>query len=58
MNTYDPMARIVYRHLDQRRDAYVVPVMTIPTVNQLPSGYANRSVPTYLGRTHRTPHAA
>ncbi len=58
MNTYDPMDRIVYRHMDQKRDPGSVPLMSIRTVNQLPFGYANRSLPTYLGRTHRTHRAA
>jgi hypothetical protein len=58
VNTYDPMDRIVYRHMDQKRNPYSVPLTSTHTVNQLPRGYANSSVPTYLGRTHRTPHAA
>ncbi len=57
MNIYDPMDRIVYRHMDQQRD-YSVPVMSIRSVNQLPSGYANGSPRTYLGRTGRRPQAA
>ena len=58
MITYDPMDRIVYRHMDQRRDSYPVPVMSTPRMNQLPSGYANHSPRTYLGRILRTTQAA
>ena len=58
MNTYDPMERIVYRHMDQRWGSYPVPVMSTPKTNQLPSGYANRSPQTYLGRILRTTQTA
>ncbi len=58
MNTYDPMDRIVYRHMDQQGDPHSVPVMSMRTLSQLPSGYANRSPRTYLGRTGRSPQAA
>ena len=58
MNIYDPMDRIVYRHMDQQRDPYSVPVMSTRSLNHLPSGYANRSPRTYLGRTGRRPQAA
>jgi hypothetical protein len=58
VNTYDPMDRIVYRHMDQQRDPYSVPVVSTRSLNQLPSGYANHSPRTYLGRTGRSPQAA
>ncbi len=48
MNLYDPMNRIVYRHLDQQRDRGFIAVTSADTVNRMPSGYANRSPRTYL----------
>ena len=58
MNVYDPMDRIVYRHMDQQRDPWSVPVMSTRSTSQLPSGYANASPRTYLGRAGRSPLAA
>jgi hypothetical protein len=58
VNIYDPMDRIVYRHMDQQPDPYSVPVTGTRSINQLPRGYANRSPRTYLGRTGRTIRAA
>jgi hypothetical protein len=56
VNTYDPMDRIVYRHLDSRG---AVPSRGSSPVHALPSGYANGSPRTYLGSTRRrTPVAA
>ena len=53
MNVYDPMDRIVYRHMDQR-SATRSRLLTSPrSITQLPSGYANASPRTYLGRTAR-----
>jgi hypothetical protein len=56
MNTDDPMDRIEYRHMDRRPERY--PVSSTRIVDELPSGYANRSPRTYLGRTGRTSQAA
>jgi hypothetical protein len=58
VNIYDPMDRIVYRHLDQRRHSYSVATTSADTVNQMPSGYANSSPRTYLRPTRRTSQAA
>ena len=58
MNTYDPMDRIVYRHIEQQPIGYSVPVPSTRGVHPLPAGYANGSPRTYLGRTHSTPQAA
>ena len=63
MNTYDPMDRIVYRHLDTRhldtrRDSTPTPVTTTAAITPLPAGYANGSPRTYLGRTRRAAQAA
>ena len=58
MNLYDPMDRIVYRHLDTLADAFAVPVTSTRTTHRLPSGYANGSPRTYLGRTRPVNHAA
>ena len=56
VNTYDPMDRIVNRHLDSRG---AVPSRGSSPVHALPSGYANGSPRTYLGSTRRrTPVAA
>lgn len=50
MNTYDPADSIHYVHLD-RRDAPSTPRVEIGTrCTMLPTGYANRSPGTYLGR--------
>ncbi len=57
MNIYDPMDRIVYRHLDQQRDSSVG-MTSMVSVNPLPRGYANRSPRTYLGRSRRASQAA
>jgi hypothetical protein len=56
VNIYDPMDRIVYRHVAQQRDPS--PVVGTGTVNRLPAGYANGSPGTYLGRSRRTTEAA
>jgi hypothetical protein len=53
VNVYDPMDRIVYRHMDSQQDPYVIPVTTTRSINRLPAGYANGSPRTYLGRTRR-----
>ena len=58
MNTYDPMDRIVYRHVDQQLAVYSVPVATAPSTTPLPSGYANGSPRTYLGRAGRLASAS
>ena len=58
MNTYDPRDGIEYRHLDQRRDNYSVPVAGPPQVNRLPAGYANGSPATYLRGSRRGASAA
>jgi hypothetical protein len=57
VNIYDPMDRIVYRHMDQRVDPYPAAVTSART-DQLPAGYANGSPRTYLGRTRRSSQAA
>jgi hypothetical protein len=56
VNTYDPMDRMVYRHLDQRDVASRPPAGA--GVTRLPIGYANGSPGTYLGRGRRTTEAA
>ena len=53
MNVYDPMDRIVYRHMDKQRAPLSVPVVSTRSTTQLPAGYANASPHTYLGRTVR-----
>jgi hypothetical protein len=58
VNIYDPRDGIVYRHLDQRPDTYSAPVRSTPVTHQLPSGYANGSPRTYLGRSRRMTSAA
>ena len=58
VNTYDPMDRITYRHMDQQPGLHSAPTPSSPTVDRLPSGYANRSPRTYLGRTRRAPRGA
>ncbi len=56
MNIYDPMDRIVYRHVAQQ--PHPRPAAGTGTVNRLPAGYANGSPGTYLGRSRRTAEAA
>lgn len=58
MNIYDPMDRIVYRHMDAQQDPCTVPVMSTRSIDRLPSGYANGSPRTYLGRSRRPNQAA
>jgi hypothetical protein len=58
VNIYDPRDAIVYRHLDQHRDPYSVPITSSHRINQLPAGYANGSPRTYLGRNRRLTAAA
>ena len=58
MNVYDPMDRIVYRHMDPQQTPHVIPVTSTRSINQLPSGYANGSPRTYLGRSRRPNQAA
>ena len=59
VNTYDPMDRIVYRHLDSRGTVPSHPIAGGSAVHRLPSGYANGSPRTYLGSSRRrTPLAA
>ena len=58
MKTYDPMQGMVYRHMARQADPYSVPVTSMPSINQLPMGYANQSPRTYLRRTRRTFPAA
>ena len=58
MNTYDPMGRMVYRHMARETDPYFVPVATMPHISELPRGYANGSPRTYLGRARHTRPAA
>jgi hypothetical protein len=58
MNTYDPMQGMVYRHMTRQPDPFCVPVMSTLTINQLPSGYANGSPRTFLGRPRRGSVAA
>jgi hypothetical protein len=58
MNTYDPMKGWVYRHMAPQTDPYCVTVSSTRSVNQLPTGDANGSPRTYLGRTRRTSPAA
>jgi hypothetical protein len=53
MNTYDLMQGMVYRHMSRQTDPYCVRVMSMLTINQLPSGYANESPRTFLGRPRR-----
>ena len=57
MNIYDPMDRIVYRHLDPPGTRSSVAMTGEATVD-LPSGYANRSPRTYLRAGRRSPRAA
>jgi hypothetical protein len=58
VNIYDPMDRIVYRHMDQERDPYAVPITSTRRISQLPSGYANGSPRTSLRRGRRIAPAA
>jgi hypothetical protein len=58
VKVYDPMDSIVYRHMVSQPDPYAVPVTSPRCINRLPSGYANGSPRTYLGRTRRTNQAA
>jgi hypothetical protein len=64
VNTYDPMDRIVYRHVDQRPGLGPTPSPTpgpladTPSINQLPAAYANGSPRTYLGRARSARQAA
>jgi hypothetical protein len=59
VNTYDPMDRIVYRHLDTRHmDSTLLQVLPTVDVAQLPAGYANGSPRTYLGRARRLAQVA
>jgi len=58
VNIYDPMDRIVYRHMDSRAAAPSGPIADGPSVHRLPSGYANGSPRTYLGSTRRRPPVA
>jgi hypothetical protein len=58
MNTYDPMDRMVYRHVGQPRDVASRPAVGTDEVTRLPIGYANGSPRTYLGRGRRTTEAA
>jgi hypothetical protein len=58
VNIYDPMDRIVYRHLDQRPELYSVAVTGTPPVHRLPAGYANLSPRTYLRSSRRLTPAA
>jgi hypothetical protein len=58
MKTYDPMQGMVYRHMAREADPYSVPVMSTLSISQLPTGYANRSPRTYLGRKRHTSPAA
>jgi hypothetical protein len=58
VNIYDPMDRIVYRHLDTQPAPIAAPAPTTDTAVRLPSGYANGSPRTYLGRAARPLQAA
>jgi hypothetical protein len=58
VNTYDPMDRMVYRHVGQPRDVASRPTAGTDHVTRLPIGYANGSPGTYLGRGRRTTEAA
>jgi hypothetical protein len=58
VNIYDPRDGIVYRHLDPRPDTWSAPIVSTPATHQLPSGYANGSPRTYLGRSRRVSSAA
>ncbi len=51
MKTYDPMQGMVYRHMARQADPYCVPVISMPSINELPRGYANQSPRTYLRRS-------
>lgn len=55
MNTYDPMDRITYRHVEAQPGLVTTPPVA---VHRLPVGYANGSPRTYLGRTRRPAQAA
>jgi hypothetical protein len=58
VNIYDPMDRIVYRHVGQPVEPVSPPVVRTADVHRLPIGYANGSPGTYLGSGRRTPMAA
>jgi len=58
VNTYDPMDRIVYRHMAPEQGAYFVPVDSARKINRLPSGYTSGSPRTYLRPTRRMTPAA
>ena len=53
MNIYDPMDRIVYRHMDERPEPYSVRISSTPCMHRLPAGYANSSPRTYLRSNRR-----
>ena len=58
VNTYDPMDRIVYRHVAQQWDSASRPAVGTGNVTRLPIGYANGSPGLYLGRGRRATEAA
>jgi hypothetical protein len=58
VNIYDPMDRIVYRHVGQPVEPLSTPVVRTGDVHRLPIGYPNGSPGTYLGHGRRTPQAA
>ena len=53
MNIYDPMDRIVYRHMDERPEPYSVPISSTLCIHRLPVGYTNCSPRTYLRSNRR-----
>jgi hypothetical protein len=55
---YDPMDRMVYRHVGQQSDSGSRPVAGTAAVVRLPAGYANGSPVTYLGSARRASRAA
>jgi hypothetical protein len=58
VNTYDPMDRMVYRHLDAGRTVSPTSISRAQRVDRLPSGYANSSPQTFLRRARRVSTAA
>jgi hypothetical protein len=58
MKTYDPMQGMVYRQMAREADPYSVPVVSRHSISQMPTGYANGSPRTCLGRKRHTSPAA
>jgi hypothetical protein len=51
VNIYDPADHILYVHMARETDPYSTPLYSGRTCNELPAGYANRSLRTRLEKT-------